>query len=48
MMQAPDILLILDASTINPTPPPERDFWIDNLGNQIITNTGQSIVFNPG
>lgn len=29
-------------------PPPGKDFWIDNLDNKIITNTGAFIIFNPG
>jgi hypothetical protein len=31
-----------------PLPPPGFDFWIDNLGDKIITNTGAFIIFNPG
>lgn len=30
-----------------PIPPPGDDLWIDNLGNFIVTNNGDFIVFNP-
>ena len=47
-MNTIDILLLFDVMNSKPTPPPGDDFWIDNLDNKIITNTGQFIVFNPG
>lgn len=28
-------------------PPGEDAFWIDNLGDRIVTNTGAFIIFNP-
>ena len=28
--------------------PPGTDFWVDNLNDKIITNTGAFIIFNPG
>ncbi len=39
-------MLILMDGVEEPFIPPFLHVWIDNLGNQIVTNTGQKIVFN--
>lgn len=29
-------------------PPFETFFWVDNLGDFMVTNTGDNLIFNPG
>lgn len=46
-MQAVDLLMLFDTTVTNIGPPPTViENWVDNLGNQLISNTGDSIVFN--
>jgi hypothetical protein len=46
--QAVNILLLFAGSQSSGPPPVTGDQWVDNLGNNFVTNTGLNIVFNPG
>ena len=44
-MSAINLLLICD-DTFQSFVPPNLHVWVDNLNDEIVTNTGQKIVFN--
>lgn len=41
------LLLLGEENNLEPVPP-DFYYWITNLGNLIITNTGDHIIFNKG
>ncbi len=48
MSTSVNMLLLFDQITIPGPPPPGEEIWIDNQEQQMITNTGEIFVFNPG
>lgn len=47
-MQAINLLLLMATTVESVMPPIVGYFWVDNNGNQIVTNNGDNLIFNPG